>query len=288
MRKKRNIKLRKQLHDILREKYKLGRGVAKHEIKDNHNATRFIHSSRTYETYRQQIGHFADWCKVKGIKDIPTAEKAVNEYMEKLSADGKSASSQSTALCALAKVFDKRTTDFGYKLPERRRSEIKRSRYAVARDKHFNPNSIENQALIKFCVSTGLRRDELKHLNGSDLRFKDGRAYLYVHDGTKGGKSRNIEILGNIKFVTNMCKRADNGRVFPKVHSCADIHSYRATYARNLYLKYARTEIPREDRYICRGDYKGKVFDKRAMAIVSQNLGHNRIGVIASNYLYGL
>lgn len=288
MRKKRNIKLRKQLHDILREKYKLGRGVAKHEIKDNHNATRFIHSSRTYETYRQQIGHFADWCKVKGIKDIPTAEKAVNEYMEKLSADGKSASSQSTALCALAKVFDKRTTDFGYKLPERRRSEIKRSRYAVARDKHFNPNSVENQALIQFCTSTGLRRDELKHLNGSDLRFKDGKPYLYVTKGTKGGKPRNIEILGNTKLVVDMCRRSGVGRVFPKVHSDADIHGYRAVYACEIYRKYARKDIPRADRYICRKDMKGKVFDKRAMAIASENLGHNRVGVIASNYLYGL
>lgn len=35
-----------------------------------------------------------------------------------------------------------------------------------------------------------------------------------------------------------------------------------------------------------RKDRAGEVLDKRAMAIVSKNLGHNRISVIAQSYLY--
>ena len=285
---KREIKLRKQLQDRLREKYELGHGMKKHDIKDNHNATPFIHSTKTFQTYRQQVGHFADWCKAQGIKDYPTAVKAVPEYMRKLDAEGKSASSQTTALCALAKCMDKSTLDFEYKVPVRQRSDIVRSRTPAQRDKHFSGE--KNKDLIAFCESTGVRRDELTHLFGSNLEFKDGKAYLHITNGTKGGKGRYAEIIGNKKLVMSMCQRAGHGKVFPKVHSCADIHGYRASYATALYRQYARPleQIPKEDRYICRGDYKGKIFDKKAMAIVSQALGHNRINVIASNYLYDL
>ena len=281
----REIKLRKQLNDRLREKYELGYGRAKHDIKDVHNATPWIHRSNTYKTYHQQVNHFADWCKSQGIKDYEKAVQAVPQYMQQLNADGKSASSQATALSALAKCMDRSTTEFDYQLPQRHRSDIVRSRGPVARDLHFSPE--KNQALIKFCESTGLRRRELTALKGSNLNFKDGRAYLSIENG-KGGKNRLVEVIGDRKLVIDMCNRAGDGKVFPKVHSCADIHSYRGTYAANLYQSLARREIPKEDRYICRGDMKGKVFDKQAMAIVSQNLGHNRIDVIANNYLYNL
>ena len=55
-----------------------------------------------------------------------------------------------------------------------------------------------------------------------------------------------------------------------------------------LYQHYARNEkdIPRADRYVMRKDRAGETFDKRAMHIVTKNLGHNRISVIAQSYLY--
>ena len=282
---KREVKLRKQLNDRLREQYDLGYGMKKHELKDEHNSTPYIHSSNTFKTYHHQVNHFADWCKSQGIKDYDKAVQAVPEYMEKLNKDGKSASSQATALSALAKCMEMHTTDFAYKLPQRHRSDIVRSRGPVARDEHFSPE--KNATLIKFCESTGLRRRELSAIKGSNLTFKDGKPYLSVENG-KGGKSRLVEVIGEKKLVVSMCQRAGDGKVFPKVHSCADIHSYRGVYASNLYQSLARREIPKGDRYICRGDMKGKVFDKRAMLITSQNLGHNRIDVIANNYLYNL
>ena len=44
-------------------------------------------------------------------------------------------------------------------------------------------------------------------------------------------------------------------------------------------------EIPRRERYICRRDKVGVIYDKTAMAEVSKMLGHNRIDVIAYSYL---
>jgi len=45
-------------------------------------------------------------------------------------------------------------------------------------------------------------------------------------------------------------------------------------------------QVTREEKYYCKSDLKGVVYDKRAMMKVSQLLGHNRINVIASNYLW--
>ena len=41
-----------------------------------------------------------------------------------------------------------------------------------------------------------------------------------------------------------------------------------------------------KEKYYCRKDKTGCVYDRQAMLITSKNLGHNRINVIASNYLY--
>lgn len=54
------------------------------------------------------------------------------------------------------------------------------------------------------------------------------------------------------------------------------------------YDEYKRKEkdIPPKERYIMRKERAGEVYDKQAMEIVSKNLGHNRISVIAQSYLY--
>ena len=41
-----------------------------------------------------------------------------------------------------------------------------------------------------------------------------------------------------------------------------------------------------KERYIMRKERAGEVYDKQAMEIVSKNLGHNRISVIAQSHLY--
>ncbi len=80
---------------------------------------------------------------------------------------------------------------------------------------------------------------------------------------------------------------AGNKKVFTKISSAADIHSYRGDYATAIYLANARPldQIPKCDRYYCRKDKKGIWYDKEAIKITSKALGHNRINVIAEQYL---
>lgn len=281
----REIKLRKQLHDSLREKYNQGYGKPKHGQKDVHNSTPAIHSTNTYKTYNRAVNGFADWCKDKGIKDMPTAQKHIPEYMAKLNQEGKSAFTQSTIMSGLAKAFGIHTTDINYQLPQRKRSDIIRSRDVAARDKHFSAE--KNQELIRFCEATGLRRRELEALRGSQMVLKGDKVYLSIENG-KGGKKRLVEAVKDERLVKDMCERAGSGKVFPKVHNGADIHFYRGNYAKAIYRKYARdiSTLEKHEKYFCRGDMKGQVFDREAMRIASENLGHNRVDVIANNYLY--
>jgi len=92
-----------------------------------------------------------------------------------------------------------------------------------------------------------------------------------------------------LKVIERIKNTPANERVWSKIPSRADIHSYRADYCKSLYELHARpiADIPASDRYYCRKDLKGVIYDKRAMAVASRALGHNRIGVIAGSYLYG-
>lgn len=279
------IKLRKLLKDTLYHKYERGHGQAK--IGKVHNGTDAIHSHNTYNTYKREVEHFSAWCKANGITEYKDAAASVPRYLDQMQRDGKSAWTMSTALSAIAKAMDKKTTDFDYKLPSRHRADITRSRGPAERDKHFSPE--KNQDLIKFAESCGLRRSELEALKGSNLVLRDGKAYLYVENG-KGGKKRLAEVIGNKNHVVRLCQLAGSGNVFPKVHSAFDEHFYRGNYAKNLYMQYSRdlNTLSKQEKYFCRKDMAGKVFDREAMRITSENLGHSRIDVIANNYLYGL
>ena len=77
-------------------------------------------------------------------------------------------------------------------------------------------------------------------------------------------------------------------KIVSKLSSNYDNHSYRASYAMRMYKKYVRNldKLPIKEKYHMRGDRAGEVFDRYAMKIVSENLGHNRITVIAQSYLY--
>lgn len=89
------------------------------------------------------------------------------------------------------------------------------------------------------------------------------------------------------QVIEKMKNTPEKELVWGKVNSHAPIHSFRSEYATNLYKSLARNtkDIPYKERYACRKDMAGKVYDKKAMAEVSKRLGHTRLSVIASHYL---
>lgn len=140
-------------------------------------------------------------------------------------------------------------------------------------------------------------KKQLASLQDALSVFGDFEYFIY-HRKDKNGKYRYAPVINNTEAVIERFKGVEaTERVWHSVNSNADIHSYRADYATTLYKMYARqiNEIPydrinsgskrayQSDVYACRHDHRR--LDKRAMRLCSKALGHNRLDVVANNYL---
>ena len=284
------VSYRKTARLRLQVMLKAGLGSKRSKDKAEADTKNKIYSKATFETYKQQFRHFADWLD-KAHPEAFTLEDArgfVDEYLRHLIELERSAYSISTAKAAIAKVIGVEATQF-IATPPRLRADIKRSRGVAERDKHISDKKEEE--LARFTSATGLRRKEMTMITAEDLFFENGQAYLNVTKGTKGGKSRVAKIVGKTEEETKDIVKwiqSKEGRLFNKLSSNYDNHYYRATYANRLYnqLKRDIDDIPTQERYVMRKERAGEVYDKQAMLLVSNALGHNRISVIAQSYLY--
>ena len=127
--------------------------------------------------------------------------------------------------------------------------------------------------------------------------------FIHVRNG-KGGRERLSPIIGKNaeQIIERIADTPAEEKVWQHIHNCADIHGYRAEYATAIYKAHARAieDIPydrvnrgtgrryQSEVYTCRKDEAGKKLDKAAMLICSKALGHNRISVVADNYIRGL
>lgn len=263
-------------------------GNSKHMDKISGETGDKIYSYSTLHTYIKHCKYFTSWCKEEyGCRTLEQCRPHAAEWIEQRIEEGKSSYTIKLEAAALGKLYGVPFRDLGIKTtPERKRADITRSRTEAKRDKHFSEE--RNSDLVDFCRSTGLRRREVAAVRGCDLRMINGEYYIHVRNG-KGGKERDVLILDSsvVDFVQDRRKEAPGRPLFAYVSSNADIHGYRAEYAQRLYNRIARPieEISVAERYYCRGDKKGIVYDRDAMLAVSRMLGHNRINVIAEHYL---
>lgn len=296
-------KRKRQRHDVshdiycrLNRAYTLGRGRDRHKDKKKGEDVKFIYSTRTYETYREQGKFFATYAKSMGCKTLEQAREVVPGYLQSLIAEGKSGYSVRTAASAIGKIYGVNYGTFGVEMPNRKRSEITNNRGESKMIGHFNPETVEKYASILRCI--GLRRSEALLARGADLMQEDGKYYIWVPRG-KGGKYRKAVIQGTdeeIKAVVSLFEEAEkraekggDGLVWPSgIPRNIPIHRYRAEYAKRVYISVARPveALRKEEKYCCRGDLAGIVYDKAALKYASQQLGHNRVSVVADNYLH--
>ena len=172
----------------------------------------------------------------------------------------------------------------------------KRCRANIVRSRSYNVSNrkfseVKNADFIHFCQHTGLRRSEVERLRGGCVSLhSDGHYYIDQVKG-KGGKVRDVRILNDDIDVINKIMNTPSDRsVWGIVSNHANIHGWRADYAEALYKSVCRDvdTLSRKDVYHCQKDMLGVNLDRRAMRIVSNSLGHNRLNVIAENYLYNL
>lgn len=277
---------------------------AKCQAKDSNKLDK-IYSYNTFGAYLDNAVRFAKWAKINhNIRHIDqiTKEHAI-EYLKEKVGEGKSAWSVQLYKSAINKVwgFDLKRQDAN--IPYRKREAISRSRFDVANDKKFNKEKHSDE--IAFALACGCRREGLQTVRFCDV-YKVGNEY-YVHLHEKGGKNREARILDEYKDFIAKFVNTTSEKIFGTITKKIDIHSLRAAYATKMYkqLLEARGYIYKADykldkhtydkdekfnnkgcqgiaTYICKD---GRVLNKHVMLALSRYLGHNRINIIAVNYL---
>lgn len=275
-----------------------------------------IHSYDTFDTYQKACQRFGKWLQEeKGVgrkEDIQKCKEYAKEYLQyRLDTDKVSVWTVKMERSALAKLYGE-TIDI--QLPKRDVKNITRSRGTKEQDKHFSER--RNKDLVIIAKATGGRRCDLAKLTPSKF-FVDKNDIMWVRfNRSKGGRDRIAPVLPKYrKQIEQFLKDKDkNTRLFSKIPNKADIHSYRATYAKGLYKtvganktfkkntlgKYPerheyktvkdkttgeyRTYEIKSDYYVTRGENK-QTFVRDDVYICTCALGHQRLEVAVSNYL---
>lgn len=263
-------------------------GKSKHQDKLNGvDFSEIIYSTGTKQSYERIGKQFARYCLDKyGCNKLSEARVYVDEWLMSVY-EKYSAYTSHTYKCALAKLFQLNPEQLP-KPPVRRRADITRCRknYGAPLTKLER----DNLQIVNFCEAIGPRRRELMKLRGTDIEVRGKQVIIHITRGGKGGLEREVHAIKFEKMIIELAQKAGDNKLFPKIPKGLPIHKYRAKYAHALYKKLARHrgEPKGKDRYVCSKDMKGIVLDKRVMLIVSRNLGHQRIDVIAQSYMYGL
>lgn len=295
------INLKNEIKKILKSKEKIGE--SKHTAKQNDAMKDGIYSYNTAKMYNRECQKFANYVIAeRGNAKLSVAESRdyAAEYLQQGIENGVSPYTLQMQRSALAKLYGCTGNEI-CDLPARHRAEITRSRnHTIVSEK--TGKIIKNQSvcagrfseknhseIVAFCRSTGLRRSELESLTGDQLEVtEDGDAYIHLKGyQCKGGRPRVVPVIGDVSNAITLCENAGRNKVFPRVPQAMDVHSYRSEYAVAIYNQYARPldELERKEKYYCRAELKGTVYDRAAMLMASKALGHNRISIIAEHYL---
>ena len=297
---KNKITLEKQVSDRIKECLRYGH--SKHEDKRAGIADQYIYSYSTAKAYSKHCMYFVAWGKQsERIREELGHKPRTLEELRPYAADwirersGLSAYTVKMEVSALGKLYGERIE---VETKGTRRANITRNRGAAKRDAHFSEE--RNSELVNFCRCVGCRRSELAKMRAEDLR--EGPA-IWIRG--KGGRERIAPIVGDPDEVRRALEYLATLDGRQKIHSAADIHSYRAEYARRVYEQTARPveelrgkmidtgkqgsdgrSIYKSALYICRGDQAGTIFDRAAMLRASAALGHDRESVVGEHYLY--
>lgn len=282
-----NKSMKYQAQGILKPMLRLGESKhdAKLKAEDKHHLEG-IYSTSTYKNYVTVAAQFGNWAKeTYGEKVLNNCRQYVDEYLQIRIDKGLSPYTISKDVSALAKLYDCRKEDFGIEIPQKCRIDIKRSRAEV---KEFD--YVKHKDVLDFINGTSHRRSEL--LRSKKKYYTEVNGEIIVRIKGKGGKIRYSKVLPQYKeFVKSRLQGLkDEDKVFSasEVPVRTPCHAYRAKYAKDYYNMIARplNTLTTKEKYICRKDKKGTVYDREALAVVSKMLGHNRLSVIVDHYLY--
>lgn len=206
----------------------------------------------TKRTYKASIKRFCTWTKEQNYtreEVLDNPQSYLQQYADNLKARGLSPATIHTYIAAPCKGLNVPMQHIDK--PDRAIREITRSRGGKNPRGRKDTEKPEYARLVAFQSAVGLRRAELAHLKGEDLRIKDGKMYVVVKQG-KGGKEQWQKILPrDAGIVAETFKGiGKDERVFSvdEMKNRIDLHGMRAAHARQTY-DYYLTRIKQEPDY---------------------------------------
>lgn len=206
----------------------------------------------TKRTYKASIKRFCTWTKEQNYtreEVLDNPQSYLQQYADNLKARGLSAATIHTYIAPCCKGLNIPMQHISK--PDRAIRDITRSRGGKNPRGRKDAEKPEYARLVAFQSAVGLRRAELAHLKGEDLRIKDGKMYVVVKQG-KGGKEQWQKILlRDAGIVAETFKGiGKDERVFSvdEMKNRIDLHGMRAAHARQTY-DYYLTRIKQEPDY---------------------------------------
>ncbi len=207
-------------------------------------ATKDVTNNTSRTSYKRSATRFSKWAKENNIKKISEiSEEVLQQYHDDLKNDPKQYTPATihTYLSPIAKAAGINLNRI--KKQKRTSDQIVRGRQqeANAQGKKQELNSRFSR-LMEFQKVVGIRRNELKNLNGQDLKIDEyGNCYIFVKRG-KGGKKQMQYILPkNVELVKQTFSGIDvNEPVFTEeeMNNQINLHALRAQHARDSYFYY--------------------------------------------------
>lgn len=288
------VNLYKLGRESLEKKYEAGKGRSKYNDKRNNSNTvpeEYIYTYQTKNKYLVHFRKFNSYLISRGVKaqDFEEMVSHLQEYLDYLSVNSVSSWTQKLVVSAVRKATD---VYIPVHTSPARRQDIKRSR-SHANDRFILAVYEKYPDTARLCLCVGPRKNkELAVLRGTDLRMINGQYYVHIRQG-KNGQERNAPVIGSaeeIRTIVKLFRDAGNRLVIEHLPGKLDVHALRAIYACRVYLAHARPlgTLGKKEKYYFRAEMKGTVTDRAAMLMASEALGHHRISVIASHYMWAL
>ena len=272
-------------------KRKLQKGRKKHADKlRNHGKPlmNVIYSAGTIERYIQACVKFIKdtnmWLGYS-LEDPMEYRPFVEEWLAGRIEAGYAASTIHTEAAALAKLFGCHMYDFDVDRPKRKMTDFTLHRGDAWKEKY---NPFEHTALEVVCHGTGLRRCEVYRLRPEQVVYRrDDGVYIEGIKG-KGGRERDIKVLEEfgdaVYLIAEYALAASKEHLTETPPKYAPIHQHRGWYARLLYETIARPaeKLSRKEKY--RSRIMRCTYDRAAMQVVSEMLGHTRLCVVINYF----
>lgn len=307
----RKVSFKEQMFRSLNNKNRFGQSkyLAKQESYRRGNKGKIdgIYSKKTMSDYKKVATQFHTWQKEKGynfrsLDDVGTTH--IIEYLQERQNKGCSSWTTSHDLSSLNKIFGTSISKKDACLTPRHNSNIRNNR-GFGNNYRYSTYA-KNKDITFFISSCGVRRQSLTTLTPSQAIRNNENMVIGFRVVEKGGKPRNCYVRNECQkeitsFVDNHLATQRNNPFWNKVNKNLNTHWYRGEYAHALYQSLLNAKQNREDYFngykdtfinqnkldkaISKRKATTKGYDNEILGMVSQNLGHNRLDVVHTNYL---